>query len=300
MTKRFSFWLLLAIGATTVVFNSCGNDEPEPPKPPQEIAVTGISLNKAVLTLAIGESETLVAIIAPDDATDKTVIWESNNPSIVTVDAEGNVTALAEGTVTIIAKAGKKTAECVVTVINPLTHDEGVEINGVVWATRNVDVPGTFAEKSEDAGMFYLWNRKIGWSSSNPLVNSNGDTEWYNTPSQATEWEKVNDPCPQGWRVPTKDEFVTLGNSGSEWTTVNGVVGRQFGATPNTIFLPAAGWRFNVTGALSGVETWGSYWSSTAGNMPSAWFLHFTISSVSAGDYTLNRAYGMSVRCVAE
>ncbi|MCL2510946.1 MAG: hypothetical protein FWF09_02730 [Bacteroidales bacterium] len=40
------------------------------------------------------------------------------------------------------------------------------------WAIWNVDKPGTFAAKPEDAGTFYQWNRKIGWSSTNPMVNS--------------------------------------------------------------------------------------------------------------------------------
>lgn len=33
--------------------------------------------------------------------------------------------------------------------------DEGVEINGLIWATRNVDAPGTFAKNPEDYGMYY-------------------------------------------------------------------------------------------------------------------------------------------------
>ena len=44
----------------------------------------------------------------------------------------------------------------------------------------NVDAPGTFAAKPEDAGMLYLWNRKIGWSDSAQLINSNGGTTWDN------------------------------------------------------------------------------------------------------------------------
>jgi len=43
---------------------------------------------------------------------------------------------------------------------DPLTYDEGVVINGVKWATRNVAAPGTFAANPQDAGMFYQWNRK--------------------------------------------------------------------------------------------------------------------------------------------
>ena len=47
---------------------------------------------------------------------------------------------------------------------DPLIYDEGVIINGVKWATRNVATLGTFAAKPEDAGMFYQWGHKIGWS----------------------------------------------------------------------------------------------------------------------------------------
>ena len=43
---------------------------------------------------------------------------------------------------------------------NSATHDEGVVINGVRWATRNVDMPGTFAETPESLGMLFQWNRK--------------------------------------------------------------------------------------------------------------------------------------------
>jgi len=300
MTKRFlSFWLLLAIGTATVVFNSCNRDEPK-------ITVIGISLNKTTLTLAIGESETLVATVTPENATDKTVTWESNNLSIATVDVDGKVTAVAVGTITITAKAGDKTAECVVTITNnPLTHDEGVEINGVRWATRNVDMPNTFAENPESFGMFYQWNRKIAWSSSNPLVNSVGGTEWENTLSAGTEWEKANNPCPQGWRVPTRDELAALRDSGSEWITVNEVNGRQFGTVPNTIFLPAAGGRRNTSGALFNVSLGGLYWSSTFSAANAGWNLDFLSSHVSVGSnnttrVSTNRAYGFSIRCVSE
>ncbi|MDR1808976.1 MAG: hypothetical protein LBR34_01040, partial [Prevotella sp.] len=65
-------------------------------------------------------------------------------------------------------------------------NTDGVVINGVCWATRNVDAPGTFAETPESAGMFYQWNRSLGWSSSNPLVNSNGGTTWDNSAPSGT------------------------------------------------------------------------------------------------------------------
>ena len=79
------------------------------------IAVTEITLNKATLELKKGQNETLVVTVAPNDATDKTVTWTTSNASVATV-VDGLVTAVEEGTATIQASAGDKTAKCEVTV----------------------------------------------------------------------------------------------------------------------------------------------------------------------------------------
>lgn len=79
------------------------------------VAVTSVTLNKDKLDLKKGEDETLVATVAPDDATDKTVTWTTSNASVATV-VDGLVTAVEEGTATIQASAGDKTAKCEVTV----------------------------------------------------------------------------------------------------------------------------------------------------------------------------------------
>ena len=88
------------------------------------IEVTGISLNQTSLALKEGESATLTATVTPDDATDKTVTWTSSNPSVATV-SEGKVTAIKEGSATITASAGGKTATCTVTVSKNDKPDSG-------------------------------------------------------------------------------------------------------------------------------------------------------------------------------
>lgn len=82
------------------------------PKP-----ATGITLNKSVLTLTAGNSDTsLTANVTPPDSTD-TVVWSTNKPEVATVDpATGKVTAVSAGEAVITAKAGTKTATCTVTV----------------------------------------------------------------------------------------------------------------------------------------------------------------------------------------
>ena len=80
------------------------------------VDVTGIKLDKTELALSVGGVGTLKATVAPEDATDKTIIWTSSSTAIATVDDNGNVTGVAAGTATITAQAGDKTATCVVTV----------------------------------------------------------------------------------------------------------------------------------------------------------------------------------------
>ena len=80
--------------------------------------VRGVSLDRSALTLIEGGTAQLTATVEPIDATNKKVTWSSSAPGVATVDASGNVTAVAEGTATITATTddGGKTATCTVTV----------------------------------------------------------------------------------------------------------------------------------------------------------------------------------------
>lgn len=83
------------------------------------VPVTAIKLDKNTLDLDLNGTKTakLTATVEPDNATDPTVTWESDKPGIATV-ANGVVTAVGVGTANITAKAGDKTATCVVTVVD--------------------------------------------------------------------------------------------------------------------------------------------------------------------------------------
>lgn len=83
---------------------------------PDIVQVTSISLNKQTLTLSIDEEETLVAVVSPSNAIDKTVTWSSSDNHIVTVDNTGKIKAISEGDAEITAMAGNQTAVCIVTV----------------------------------------------------------------------------------------------------------------------------------------------------------------------------------------
>lgn len=86
--------------------------------------VTNITLDKTELSLSIGDSETLTATIEPNNATNKTVTWSSNNEAVATVD-NGKVTAVMEGTatITVTAQDGSGVSiSCSVTVTHSMVH----------------------------------------------------------------------------------------------------------------------------------------------------------------------------------
>ena len=199
------------------------------------------------------------------------------------------------------------------------TDKEGVIINGVRWATRNVDAPGTFAPTPESFGMFYQWNRRVAWNATERRVEgwntTTTGTRWYAFPT-GTEWYAKNDPCPPGWRVPTRREIERLGDAEKKWVTLNGVYGMLFGTAPNQIFLPAVGWRDEFTGERRteiGGFTFrtpgmhGFYWSRTSTSFrenssdreSTAWHLWFGGNAINPGGSPAGRAQGNSVRCVA-
>lgn len=64
---------------------------------------TEMTLVPEIAELYLGETTSLISIISPEDATNKTVTWVSEDPSIATVTADGKVTAVSEGTVEIYA-----------------------------------------------------------------------------------------------------------------------------------------------------------------------------------------------------
>ena len=79
-------------------------------------AKTTLTLShKGTVTLDVGATLKITATVSPEAP----VQWKSSKTKVATVDTEGNVLALAEGTTTISAKAGGKTAKVKIRVVDP-------------------------------------------------------------------------------------------------------------------------------------------------------------------------------------
>ncbi|MCQ2171820.1 MAG: Ig-like domain-containing protein [Bacteroidales bacterium] len=90
------------------------------------VSVTGVSVEPASVTLQVGDTLRLAAIITPDNATNKKVTWSSSDTTKVKVDDTGKITAVAfgEATITVTTKDGGKTATCTVKVSETKTMAE--------------------------------------------------------------------------------------------------------------------------------------------------------------------------------
>lgn len=295
-----------------------------------DINVSSVRLNKSNINLWEGDTETLIAIASPSNATNKNVSWESSDASVATVDASGKVTAVAAGTAYItVSWVGNSDikATCAVTVTNPsLPVPEMVDLglpSGLKWASFNLG-----ATSSEEYGNYYQWgglqdvtntsinvgisncpyhtgsSNSIGWTKYIPIDYS---SYWSGTDSPDdkdtldSDDDVVHIALGRNWRMPTIDEFDELiENCRSMWIERNGVYGRVFISNTNgkSIFLPAAGGRDG--NILNGVGTGAAYWSlslfTDSPSNASVLIIH------SGGEYLgeYGRSRGIPVRPVSE
>lgn len=193
------------------IITACSTNEKQAVKP-----VEGISLDKATLTLITGDKIRVSAMVIPEDATDPTIIWETSNPNVATVDSDGNIIAISEGSATIYAVNGTEFASCEILVNNaPKVGDyyysdgtystdfnTGKKCIGIIYyagqhQNDKSDYSGSgigkpechgYAVAIEDAKGMFVWGQELealGFypvdEDGNPINNftdNSGDLEW--------------------------------------------------------------------------------------------------------------------------
>lgn len=132
------------------------------------IPATNIELDASSKTMTVGEKAKLTATVKPDDSTDK-VTWKSNNDKIVSVDENGNITALAVGETEVIATAGSVSAVCKVTV-------EGVKVSEVKLDKTSVSLKaGETAQLTATVTPDNATDKTVTWTSSNEKIATVAD-----------------------------------------------------------------------------------------------------------------------------
>ena len=141
---------------------------------PTNILVTGVSLNASTVKMYVGQSYQLIHTIKPSNATNKGVIWSSNDTNVVSVDQNGNIKALKDGMakIRVTAQDGSgKYAEASVTVES--SKPTNILVTGVSLNASTVKMyVGQSYQLIHTIKPSNATNKGVIWSSSNTNVVS--------------------------------------------------------------------------------------------------------------------------------
>lgn len=297
MNKHTISFLAFAI-ALVSVFTACKKD--------QNVAVKGIALNKLSATLNIQDTLTITPTVLPTNATNKTVMWTSSDTTVATVN-NGIVIAMGEGaaTITAITEDGHKTATCPI-----ITGNIHPVLGEVSFATDSTWVVGD--QEWSDAVQTTVCSGKTDFKGVNKT-----SSEWIyladcrSNPGQKGDlfsWQMVNDYrdflCPDGWRVPTSDDFVNLDKG------LGGTGGAREGNPEinefiHTNYLNPERWGGELSGYVDverGLQYPGEevyYWSQTEQSNDLAHYLNLFDKGIVLGTWAYTtKSNGHTLRCV--
>jgi len=183
---------------------------------------------------------------------------------------------------------------------------------GRIWMDRNLGASQVTTSSTDTAayGDLYQWGRlsdghenrtsdttSILSSSDNPghgdfILETSTPFDW-RSPQNNNLWQGesgINNPCPSGFRIPTKAEWDAEWQSWGFPSTGN--------AFASLLKLPAGGYRDRSNGSLTSAGTYGFYWSSTITEIIYTYGLYFFNSNGGMNNYS--RAAGFSVRCIKD
>ena len=241
--------------------------------------------------------------------------------SATSSESRFSVEALSNGTATVVITdeySGQKGILTITVGEGGTDNHEWVDLglpSGTLWATCNVG-----ANSPEEYGDYFAWGET---EPKDYYATDWSDYKWCNGDyNQLTKYcvrsdygyngfvdnKKELDPEDDAayvnwgpsWRMPTTEQQCELyENCSSDWTTQNGVNGRLFtGPNGNTMFLPAAGYRWCAS--LYDAGSWGYYWSRTLFSILPIYAYGLDFYSISGGvyKYYFYRGYGQPVRAV--
>ena len=279
------------------------------------IHVESIALNRHTATIDMGSETYLDVLVTPSNAFNPAMTYSSSNTNVASVNKQGLITPISVGTTTITVTSvdGGYTDQCEVTVSEPAAP-EMVDMGlSVKWASWNLG-----ASRPENNGGYYAWgevetkayygrffeNYKWCNGSENTITKYCTTSDW-GTVDNKTILELEDDAAAVNlggsWRIPTKEEWLELldaENSTCTMTTRNGMNGLLVTskATGNSIFLPAAGGRYDAT--IHAVGVTGFYWSANL--HPDASRSAWQINIADFEDHLSHRYNGITIRPVCD
>ena len=211
-------------------------------------------------------------------------LWLTDNPQEISGFMDRNL-----GATSATATDGKKTYGLYYQFgrKDPFTGDiERYNINGTsIGKTAIESGRVSFAKAVQNPATFNCGGRD--WASSNQYTGKN----WNDIVE--SDGKTFFDPCPEGWRLPTRDEFNSFSPTSFVWDLTNS------GRTYNNNWFPASGYRGITHGNMCGAGSDGTYWSASPEPESYGSFLDFDSSHLDPSNSATHTS-GCSVRCVQE
>lgn len=191
-----------------------------------------------------------------------------------------------------------------------------VTVNGVNWAKYNLSYPSAFVAYNYDYGMYYQWNRSVGWSyegtgffwntfpetstwDDGPSFSAPSNQSWsWQVDNSINEWQKNRNPCPYGWRIPNINEFSQMINSANTrgWYYLTNDKSKIFLKVSfnnnEELWLPGGGYRdiYHGEGTYKN-DLRAFYWAADKRNV-------IAIERNAVNYYIFDERHGLSIRCV--
>lgn len=153
--------------------------QPEEEKITPPIPVTGIELDHTKIMIPIGDAFQLNAMVIPSNATNRAVLWESDNPQVVVVSDSGLLEAVGLGKADIIAKTddGGKVAKCKVEVYSKEQEELPSDQNLVMAVRQKITLTKDDFNLAERPAKYSSGDKKIAAVSNKGVLIGRGDGE---------------------------------------------------------------------------------------------------------------------------
>jgi hypothetical protein len=295
----------VSVKASADVFTATGTIDLTAVNPSITAKTTTSTLNLPLndFTVAAHETTTLYFMMAPANLLGETLEVTLSDEDGAYIKYEVSGKNFVAGTAYAYALAdGEKS-----NTIPEYAVDLGLP-SGTLWADRNVgaDSPEAygdyFAWGETEPKDYYFWDTYQWCNGSDDTLTKYCTNSSYGTEDGKNVLDLEDDAAyvnmGSEWRMPTPTEVKELINNCTwTWTTQNGVYGRKVtGPNSNSIFLPAAGYRYY--GSLGSAGSDGHYWSSSLYESRPYIAYYLGFYSANYNWYGITRCDGESVRAV--
>ncbi|MCL2027030.1 MAG: Ig-like domain-containing protein [Bacteroidales bacterium] len=281
----------------------------EPQRETESTAVESVTLNQIATIFNVDDTLMLIATVLPNNAINKTVTWSSSDTVVATVDSNGLVTAVSAGNATIIVTTqdGEKTATCVVTVSKTTWETSLGKASFATDFTWKIS-GNSITQEWSDAVQTVDCSSKTTFSGGNSTSGFNIDCR--SNPGQKGDlfsWRAVKEVaeiCPDGWRVPTSQDFIDLDialdfNGQNRYQeTVKDTSWQVQLNTYLTIWGGAYGGSCYSDGSLLNQGFFGIYWSQSESSTALGFLLSFNTGGYIYPQNWGSKGSGYVLRCV--